>query len=65
MPAPTPSEVQLSLEESEHSVLDEAGEAPVVQEAVSDAASDEDIEAEELRIAAEDAQTPSDPEVQT
>jgi segregation and condensation protein A len=50
------SEGQLSLDESTHSVMDETGEAPIVQEAVSDSASDDDIEAELARIEAEDEQ---------
>ncbi len=45
---------QLSLDESMHSVMDETGEAPVVQEVASEAATDEEIEAELSRIATED-----------
>lgn len=49
------ADAQLSLDEAE-GVLpdDEAGDAPVVQESFADAASDEDILAEEMRMANED-----------
>jgi segregation and condensation protein A len=48
------AESQLSLEESEIEPEDMAGDTPVVQESFADAASDDDIAAEEMKIAAED-----------
>ncbi len=54
-PPPPDFEDEMPVDESQLSLLDEPGEAPVVQEAMSDAATDEDIEAEEQRIAFEDA----------
>jgi segregation and condensation protein A len=57
------ADAQLSLEESVIEPEDVAGDAPVVQESFADAASDEDIEAEERRIASEDEILKPDPEV--
>lgn len=48
--------VQMSLEESAVMSEDEAGDTPVVQESFADAATDADIEAEELRMLNEDQQ---------
>lgn len=56
------NKAQLSLDESVHSVDDETGEAPIVQESEGDAATDDDIEAEERRLAAEEAGIPYEPE---
>ena len=48
------SEAQLTLDEPIYSTEEEGGDAPVVQESFTDAASDEDILAEELKLAEED-----------
>lgn len=50
---------QLSLDESVLSVEDETGEAPVVQEGFADAATDEEIFAEEQRLEQMDAGVPT------